>query len=484
MEVIRVTNDFSYLVTENKDLRDKLYQALGFRQRNYFWSNLYKQKLWDGYVRFFNRHNGRFLTGLLPEVKQALEFWKVEYSVLDERIPVQWAYEQIDNQFLNQWLPKGEKPVDLFGFQVDLINQAIKHSRGIIKAPTGAGKTLVMIGIMKALPPNTPTLFLANRKGLVRQNYKEIMKWGFKNVGLFDGDTHDPNIITCATVQSLHHLDKLLPKFKAVIVDEIHMMMGNTAIDTYKKLKGCYVRIAVSATPFKYAQKSKKKSETVEGDKVHKYSVKGYFGPLFKTKQTADGDLTVGYMQDLGRISQSKCTFYNIYEPQIPYEIYLDAVTKGIAQSWHFHQVVKRLTARLKGRTLIMVERLAHGDTLQQLIPGALWVRGEDSNKSREYVIEQLQSSKGDVVAIATTGIFNAGINCRVHTLINCAGGKASHEIAQRIGRGLRESDDKEILDYYDFVFRINKILEDHSKERIKILKAEGHEVTVKDIDF
>jgi superfamily II DNA or RNA helicase len=100
-------------------------------------------------------------------------------------------------------------------------------------------------------------------------------------------------------------------------------------------------------------------------------------------------------------------------------------------------------------------------------------------------VIEQLKICNGNVVGIATQGIFNAGINVYLHNLLNCAGGKADHQIVQRMGRGLRTSDDKEILNYYDFVFHTNDYLLDHSRKRIKILAAEGHEVIVKqEIDF
>jgi superfamily II DNA or RNA helicase len=119
------------------------------------------------------------------------------------------------------------------------------------------------------------------------------------------------------------------------------------------------------------------------------------------------------------------------------------------------------------------------------MIPGALWVRGEDNLETRKHVIGELQKSKKDVIAIATQGIFNAGINVFVRNLINAAGGQADHQIIQRMGRGLRVAEDKDMLYYYDFIFKINDYLLTHSKKRIKILKQEGHEVIVKDkIDF
>ena len=152
--------------------------------------------------------------------------------------------------------------------------------------------------------------------------------------------------------------------------------------------------------------------------------------------------------------------------------------------------MVTKLAKQQKGRTLILVDRIAHGDALSQLLPGSLWVQGKDDATTRKSVIKQLQKgtegeSSEDVIAIATQQIFNTGINVHVHNLINAAGGQADHQIIQRMGRGLRTAWDKFGLNYFDFLFEINDYLEEHSKKRMKILSDEGHDVIIKDeIDF
>ena len=37
-------------------------------------------------------------------------------------------YNLIEENFLNQWLPKGLEPIKLHDYQVELISQAIKHN--------------------------------------------------------------------------------------------------------------------------------------------------------------------------------------------------------------------------------------------------------------------------------------------------------------------------------------------------------------------
>lgn len=469
---LKVQNCYSWLHLRDKKAKEKIWKALRFRRKNYFHTSLYKRGLWDGYDEFFKLETGRFLTGLLPEVLYALKYLGIEWVMRDERDSIEFRYNEIGKDFLKEWRPEGHDLVEMYDYQVDLINQIIQHGRGVVQAPTAAGKTAIMIGILKALPQDCPTLILANRKGLVQQNYDEMLEWGFEDVGRLYGRYNKPATFTAATVQSLHKMPNL-DKIRALVVDEIHDMTSKVPKKYYNKLKKCSIRAAVSATPFKFG----------ESDKSQKYDVKGYFGPIMITR--TGEKLTTNMLQKRGILSASDCTFFPIDKPSIPYEIYLDAVTLGIAENFYFHDIVRRLCETLSGRTLIIVERLAHGDMLEQLIPGAIWVRGQDTLDTRKLVIDKLKHSRKDVVAIATQGIFNTGINVKVHNLINAAGGQAEHQIIQRLGRGLRKAGDKDVLKYYDFIFKINDYLEGHSMKRIKILKEEGHKVTVKEgIDF
>ena len=467
--LLKIANDYSYLISDDDIIKNDMWTRLRFREKNYFHNRAYKMKKWDGYINFFSIENGKFLTGLLPEVSAVLRHNKIEYEVEDTREQTKFKEKNIDENFFKS----DNCEIILRDYQVELINQVIKHKRGIIFAPTSAGKSAVMMGIIKTLPKGTPTLVLQNRLSLAQQNYDEMIKMGFENVGNAWGGSIKPNIITVATVQSVSKIEKLLPKIKVLIVDEIHDMMSRLPKAVYRRLKACDVRVAVSATPFKFGGK----------DDVQKFNVRGYFGPVLKVKSAATGVLTTAELQGRGILSDSNCIFYPIREPMIPHDIYIDAVTRGIAESYHFHKIVTRLAKKQTGRTLILVDRIAHGDALHELLPDSLWVQGKDDSKTRKNVVKQLQKNE-HCLAIATQQIFNTGINCHIHNLINCAGGVAEHMIIQRMGRGLRTADDKEGLDYYDFLFEINDYLKSHSESRIKILKKEGHEVTIKEIDF
>ena len=462
-----INNDLSQIETDNEELLKFLHTNLRFRQKGYHFHPLYRAKKWDGFVNFFSSKTGKFLTGILPEVIAAIKKFKDIPVVVNNSTPVELLRSNIDKYFL-QTIEKNSN-IELADYQVDLVNQALKYKRGIVFAPTGAGKSFILASIIKSIKDDQPVLLLQNKKTLAIQNYEEMLRWKVAKVGTLWGNSVNPDLVTVATVQSAHHLGDKLKDIKVLIVDEVHEMVSQQSKDVYKLLKNASMRIGLSATPFKHG----------ETDKVHKFLVKGFFGPLFKTITTETGVIKTADLQKKGRLSKSSCIFHTINEPELHNELYQDAIEKGIVNNHEFHKKVYEICSTIQGRTLILVDRITHGDNLKKLIPTACWITGKDDNETRKEVIDMLQTSKHSCIAIATQQIFNTGINVKIHTLINCAGGQADHLIIQRMGRGLRTADDKDEVLYIDFLFENNPYLKKHSKKRIKILEKEGHSVEV-----
>ena len=123
MNLLKIKNDYSWLISEDNELKTKLWSSLRFREKNYFHSRLYKQKLWDGYTEFFNKLSGKFLTGLLPEVTTALKILESEFEIEDCREEIEFKVKNIDEDFLGN-------NITLHDYQVDFINQIIKNKRG------------------------------------------------------------------------------------------------------------------------------------------------------------------------------------------------------------------------------------------------------------------------------------------------------------------------------------------------------------------
>ena len=476
--ILRIQNINSCLMTTDESFKQKLSRAFRARPKGFQHVVAYKKRRWDGWNYFFKEKTGIFPSGLRHEVEAALQKFKYPYSIVDETSAVRWTNHEIGDQFINRWLPSGTDPITLHDFQPDLANQCFKYNRGIVQAPTGGGKTFVMISLLHSLPPRTPTLFLTKGAGLVHQNWEEMQKWGIENVGRYYDKYKEKNFIICATTnaKTLENLDWFLPKVKVLIVDEVHDCVCESPVVAYRKMLNAGIRIGFSATPFRYHKK--------KIDKEHKLLVKGHFGPVFRTTTTKSGLLTTKELQERGILSPSNCTFYPINHPDLAYETYADAVKLGLEQNFHFHQIVKRLEKKLNGRTLIVVERVEQGKYLKQLLPHAHWIHGDVKVEDRLPAIMSMKEDE-KCTCICMRQIITAGINVKIHNLVNAAGGDAAHNLIQQMGRGLRTADDKNMLQYYDFLYRMNDYLRKHSEWRMEVLENEGHTVTLKEeLDF
>jgi superfamily II DNA or RNA helicase len=472
MNQLIINNNISQLILDNEEIHTALWKSLRFRDKGYFHSPAYQiflkykgKKGWDGYVDFFNKENGKFVTGLLPEIIAALKKLKIYPELTDNRTET-IEHSEILPDLLSEYNDRTGNPLVLYDYQCEIGNQAWKLGRGIIEAATAAGKTLMFTAMLKSIPVGTPTLVLFRSKTLADQTVKEFKQYGLENVGVIHGESFDPNIIMCATIQSAHHYMELLPKFKVLIADECHEFATDKSIKIFKKLTECRYRFGFSATPWNV------------GDNVKKYRLKSWFGPIIGKIQTKElQEMKNFYGEPI--LSKSICYFHEINSPDLFSENYVEAYNRGVVYNRFLQDKIKEIIASYdKGRILTVVERLPQGDELARCIPECFWVSGQDNEETRQFIIGKLQKSEVNekVIAIATR-IMQTGVNIFIHAVINAAGYKSYIMTKQRIGRGLRPAEDKEHLDYHDFYYTNNEYLERHSKERIKWLKREGHKI-------
>jgi len=232
------------------------------------------------------------------------------------------------------------------------------------------------------------------------------------------------------------------------------------------------------------------------------FRIVSQFGPMLT-------DLTVDQLKEKQVLAESHAHFYRLRTGKAAdsnkevrtrvdvFDKYRMAIEEYMINNMEYHKAIASLVNNIQsGRILILVERcaeaivanklslmkfmgdrLAHGDAIHQLIPGSFWVTGQDSTDTREYVFEQLRkSTKPKVVAICSNIGFY-GLNVYVHHVINASGGKDPSMVIQKIGRGLRKAEDKDKLEYHDFILD-HPTLKKHAIERKQTLEKEGHKVT------
>lgn len=133
---------------------------------------------------------------------------------------------------------------------------------------------------------------------------------------------------------------------------------------------------------------------------------------------------------------------------------------------------------------LILIKNIEHGELLQSLIPGSVFISGRDGGKKRKAHLEDMRLKKNQV-CIASS-IFDEGVDVKaLDTLILAGSGKSQTRALQRIGRVIRSyqdpvtgvvKKDAYVVDFHDNV----KYLLSHSKARRRIYETEP-EFVIKD---
>jgi hypothetical protein len=125
----------------------------------------------------------------------------------------------------------GIKGVTFRSDQKRLIKAALVNGRGVLQAPCGTGKTVVLIGVISAFKKER-ILFLCHTLTLVSQFKEELIKWGFSDIGVISGEEKSFGRIQLATIQSFSRLDPktYVNEYDVILVDEC--FRGNTKVKT------------------------------------------------------------------------------------------------------------------------------------------------------------------------------------------------------------------------------------------------------------
>lgn len=146
----------------------------------------------------------------------------------------------------------------LFEYQENVINQAMKHEFGIIKAPTGSGKTIMALAMVAKY--KVSALIILPGKELLKQWQKQIdtfidyPKAKLKRdhyIGEYTGNRKKlKGNLDIATIQSLVNIQdiSLLQQYGLVIIDECHHCASTTYRTVLKKINAKRV-YGFTATP-------------------------------------------------------------------------------------------------------------------------------------------------------------------------------------------------------------------------------------------
>jgi len=435
---------------------------------------------WDGTRRIMTDRL-EFPSGLVPRVEEFFKSYSKQIEVVDQR-PPKTPNNKMDIEAILKRMDK--VPHD---YQVQALEEAKKHDRGIIKLATGGGKSL--IAAMIAAEYGKPTIVYVIGKDLLYQFY-DLFKDIFGDKAGIIGDglcrISQINVVSIWTVGQAMGLKKsdilldgdddsekfnlekgseiinLLADAKVHIIDECHMAACATIQRLYKSLDNAEYIYGLSGSPWR--------------DDNADLLIEALLGKYIVNIQAS-------YLIQRGFLAKPIIRFMDV--PKLreqPPNNYKSIYKAYIVENEDRNEMVLKAAKMLTGQgyqTLILFNSLAHGKILYDLIkdeiPCAI-LAGSDDKETRDQVKKDLMA--GRLNCVLASKIFDIGVDIpSLSGLIVACGGKSTVKAIQRIGRVIRRYPGKKIAGIVDFNDNC-KFLDKHSKIRFKVYKSEdGFEV-------
>tara|TARA_R110000751_G_scaffold101650_2_gene195970 strand:- start:13275 stop:14711 length:1437 start_codon:yes stop_codon:yes gene_type:complete len=334
-------------------------------------------------------------------------------------------------------------------YQEEVIKKAIKLGTGTCVLGTGAGKTFTTAALIENFfrasgdRDTFKCLMLVPDLGLVTQTYEEFLNSGTtykltKWTGQTKPDfTANVIIANIGIIQSRFEDNEWLRHIDLLIVDECHKITaGNKISKIVQQIR----------TPNKFGF-----TGTLPEDDLNKWSIIGKLGPVIYEKSSYElrlEDHLANVVIKILNISYSPAPHFSGpsgYRDELEY----------IYESDKRNSLLQKLVGKLNNNTLILVNHIAHGETLEEYFSKltnkkVYFIRGSVDVEEREK-IKKIMEQETNVVCVAISAIFSTGVNVKnIHNIIFAAGGKSFIRTVQSIGRGLRKHDAKDKLVIFD----------------------------------
>ena len=414
----------------------------------------FKMGRWDG-KKAFATAGGATYINLLDRVLEFVIADGYEIEIDDRRKAWDFKFPEVTEDLLADtcWPvghPMAGEPILLRDYQVEAIKTYLEHRQSIQSISTGAGKTLLTAALSKLCEPFGRTLVIVPSKDLVMQTEEDYRNLGL-DVGVYFGDRKEwGHTHTISTWQSLGALmkkpDDALPLLAlgqragimeflegvvTVMVDEVHSAKADVLTNL---LTGPMANI-----PIRWGL-----TGTVPKEEYEFCSLLASLGPVV-------GEIRADDLQEKGVLAACDIEMVKLDDSHVEFKTYpeeLDFLCTDPRRLEFVSAYCTELAA--SGNTLILVDRIETGRTLQRLIPNSIFVSGETKSKDRKKEYKDVHFSDGKII-IATYGVAAVGINIpRIFNLVLFEAGKSFVRVIQSIGRGLRKSGDKDSVNIKD----------------------------------
>lgn len=497
--IVQKKNNVHLLIGCNNGIAMELNEFFSFFVPGYKFMPAFKNKVWDGKIRLYNRNTGELPVGLYPYIVKfakdrgyEIELVESEYGYPTDKntVDVEELYQFI--QGLN--LHSRGSPISIRDYQFSAVVKGIQDKRSILLSPTGSGKSLIIYTLMRWFIHNfdQKVLIIVPTTSLVEQMYSDFADYSSHDDSfnakemchtIFSGKPKmniEQNVFI-STWQSIYRLPATwFDQFGIVFGDECHGFKSKSLTSIMNKARYCEYRYGTTGT--------------LDGTQTHKLVLEGLFGTVFDVTTTKK-------LQDDGSLAPLDINFLILKHPKKiredwgkrTYQEEIDYIVKNQARN----KFIKNLAIDQRGNTLILFQFVdKHGQVLFDMIKDQVdtrrkvfFVHGGVETEDREAIRGIVEKQK-DAIIVASMGTFSTGINIKnLHNIIFASPSKSQIRVLQSIGRGLRKSDDGSTTKLFDIVDdvshgqRKNFALR-HGAERFRIYEKQQFKYKIYNIDL
>jgi superfamily II DNA or RNA helicase len=405
----------------------------------------FRNRMWDGKIRMFSPHNGRIYVGLLPYIKEYCTKKSIPYTIEEGVENVRNVIRENVREFAESLRPTSRgKPIQFRDYQIDAIWHAIKSNRCLLLSPTASGKSLIIYTLIRYYHMmNLKTLILVPTTSLVEQMYSDFIDYGWKDEYIHrvyaGNDKGSKKPLVVSTWQSIYKLHSpYFAQYGCIIGDEAHMFKAKSLTDIMTRSRDVRYRFGLTGT--------------LDGTETHRLVLEGLFGQVKKI-------ITTKELIDRGTLAQLEidCIVLKHTEEEaqrVRYYTYAEEINYIVSHEKR-NKFIERLCKNITGNTLLLFQLVEkHGvllyNELKKLDRKVFFVYGGTTTDTREK-IRAITELEKDAIIVASYGTFSTGINIRnIHNIVFASPSKSRVRVLQSIGRGLRQTDEKDTIKLFD----------------------------------
>lgn len=368
-----------------------------------------------------------------------------------------------------------EPKMSLRNYQQVPVSKMLKKGQGVLRAPTGSGKTVCLLYLAAKLKQRT--LILVHTKDLMQQwaDRCEAML-GFTPGMIGGGIWEEHDLITIGMVQTLMRYEQLpsdwVHSWGTVIIDEAHRAPASSFTHVISQMTAKYL-FGATATPTRR-----------DGNHPMMHFI---LGPVIASIKE---DSLVSSGQLLRpQVEMIETSFYSAqgvrvsFAPHYQKQQLYTKMTHDLSEDKDRAMVIARKIVKLRGHhQLVLSKRIKHLELINQCIAeldpmvSSFVLTGGIRADERAEVLRMVADK--NITVLLSTQLADEGLDLPVLDVLHLTfPGRGLEKLQQQVGRVMRTSNGKNGATVYDYVDTSVPVLRGQANHRWQWYKERGCEI-------